>query len=541
MFPLRRCLLAPVLSLCVLQIGASNPTAHFVWRADNGDGTYRNPIIYADYSDPDVVRVGNDYYMTSSSFQCAPGLPILHSKDLVNWRIIGHALPRQQSPRYDLPRNGEGCWAPSLRYHAGQFWIYYGDPDLGIYLVKTSNINGPWQAPVLVKSAKGWIDPCPLWDDDGSMYLVHAWAKSRAGFNAVLSVNRLSSDGTRVLDDGTDVFKGGDRHPTIEGPKFYKRNGYYYIFAPAGGVKPGWQVALRSRNVFGPYEDRVVLHQGSTDVNGPHQGAWIDSPDGTSWFVHFQDRDAYGRIIHLQPMTWRNDWPVMGVDRDGTGNGEPVMKWPKPKGTEKYAAEEPQTTDEFNSPALGLQWQWNANPSSAWYSLTARKGFLRLYATPKPEGAANLWAVPNLLLQKFPAPKFTVTTRIDAAGAKSGDRSGLLIMGSDYAYLAVIRDGNEYRLVKVITKNADHGTAETIEASKLLNSGSLYLRVSVQPEAICQFSYSDDGKIFHTIGDKFSAQPGRWIGARVGLFAQATKEAASKHTGFADFDWLRIE
>jgi beta-xylosidase len=535
MFQLRRLLFALALALCVVQSGASNQ--HFVWRADNGDGTYRNPIIYADYSDPDVIRVGDDYYMTSSSFQCVPGLPILHSKDLVNWRIIGHALAKQPSPRYDLPRNGEGCWAPSLRYHAGQFWIYYGDPDLGIYMVKTSNINGPWETPVLVKSAKGWEDPCPLWDDDGNVYLVHAWAKSRAGFNGVLTVNRLSPDGTRVLDNGTDVFKGGDRHPTIEGPKFYKRNGYYYIFAPAGGVKPGWQVVLRSRNVYGPYEDRIVLHQGSTEVNGPHQGAWIDSPDGASWFVHFQDRDAYGRIIHLQPMTWRNDWPVMGVDRQGDGNGEPVMNWPKPKGAEKYAAEEPQTSDEFNSPQLGLQWQWNANSSDSWYSLRARKGFLRLYALPKPDVVANLWAVPNLLLQKFPGPRFTVTTRVEAALGQSGDRAGLLVMGSDYAYVAVVREGKKYRIVKVVTRNADRGAAEAVDASKDITSGPIYLRVSVQPEAICQFSYSDDGKTFYSIGEKFTAKTGRWIGARVGLFAEAT----SKSGAFADVDWVRVE
>lgn len=255
---------------------------------------YRNPVIFADYSDPDVIRVGADYYLVASSFQCVPGLPILHSRDLVNWTILSYAvnrLPFAADP-------GGGLWAPSIRHHGGYFWIYVGDPDRGIFMTRARNPRGPWEPLTLVKEAKGWIDPCPLWDDDGSMLLVHAWARSRAGFNSVLSVNRMSGDGRRVVDDGQVVFDGRERHPTIEGPKFYKRNGWYYIFAPAGGVKSGWQTVLRSKNALGPYEDKIVLERGL------HQGAWVDD-----WFIHFQDRGAYGRVVHLQPLKWVNDWP----------------------------------------------------------------------------------------------------------------------------------------------------------------------------------------------------------------------------------------
>jgi beta-xylosidase len=298
-----------LLLLALALLSASGAQRRSPWQADNGDGTFRNPILFADYSDPDVIRVGDDFYLISSSFECVPGIPVLHSKDLVNWRIIGHAMPRLPE-RYDQPRHGEGCWAPSLRYHEGKFWVYFGDPDLGVFMTTATDPAGPWEAPVLVKSARGWIDVCPLWDDDGAVYLVHAWARSRAGFNSVLTVNRLSADGRRVIDDGVDVFKEPERHPTIEGPKFYKRNAYYYIFAPAGGVKQGWQVVLRSRSVYGPYEDRIVMRQGNTNINGPHQGGWVETPGGESWFVHFQDRGAYGRITHLQPMIWRDDWPV---------------------------------------------------------------------------------------------------------------------------------------------------------------------------------------------------------------------------------------
>ena len=301
-----------------------------VWVPDNGDGTYKNPIIYADYSDLDVVRVGDDFYMVSSSFNCSPGLPVLGSKDLVNWTIIGHVFQKNPFDIFDSPQHGNGVWAPSIRYHNGEFYVYYGDPDLGIFMAKTKNPAGPWEPLVHVKEAKGLIDPCPFWDDDGQAYLIHAWAKSRAGINSILTINRMSLDGTKILDEGKMVFDGHANHPTIEGPKLYKQNGYYYIFAPAGGVRNGWQTVLRARNIYGPYEDRIVLHQGNTEINGPHQGGWVELKSGESWFIHFQDRDAYGRIIHLQPVKWVDDWPVMGIDNDGDGTGEPVLTYKKP-------------------------------------------------------------------------------------------------------------------------------------------------------------------------------------------------------------------
>jgi beta-xylosidase len=389
----------------------------------------------------------------------------------------------------------------------------------------------------LVAAARGWIDPCPLWDDDGSVYLVHAWAKSRAGFNSVLTVNRLSADGRHLLDQGVNVFEGGQRQPTIEGPKFYKRNGYYYIFAPAGGVHAGWQTVLRSRHVLGPYEDRIVLHQGSTEINGPHQGAWVETPDNESWFIHFQDRGAYGRVTFLEPMVWRDDWPVIGEDRRGEGTGEPVLTWRKPHGPAAAAVEEPQTSDEFNSPQLGLQWQWEANSSDQWWSLVSKPGNLRLYAMPFPGQTTNLWSVPNLLLQKFPAPKFMATTLVDPSHLDPGDKTGLLVMGADYAYLAISREGKTWRLIKAVAHGAGHNAAETVETSVLVKSGPIYLRVSVESEAACQFSYSRDGRTFTPMGGRFVARPELWMGAKAGLFSVAASPA---HT-HADFNWFRIE
>ncbi|HRV56343.1 MAG TPA: glycoside hydrolase 43 family protein, partial [Mangrovimonas sp.] len=276
--------------LCLIELSVTWAQTSQVWVADQGDGTYKNPVLYADYSDPDVVRVGDDFYMTASSFTAVPGLPILHSKDLVNWELINHAVQEiVPIPVFNVPQHGNGIWAPSIRYHHDEFYIYWGDPDFGIYMVKTKNPYGDWEKPVLVMEGKGLIDPCPFWDEDGKAYLVHAYAGSRASVKSILVINKMNPEGTKVLDKGKVVFDGHDAHPTVEGPKFYKRSGYYYIFAPAGGVATGWQLVLRSKNIYGPYEEKVVLEQGSTNINGPHQGAWLDSPNGEDWFVHFQD------------------------------------------------------------------------------------------------------------------------------------------------------------------------------------------------------------------------------------------------------------
>src|SRR5499426_3024307 len=325
---LTRTMVAALAGLIVSSCARVHVTSD-VWSPNVDAATYRNPIVFADYSDPDVVRVGDDFYMTASSFTSFPGLPILHSRDLVNWRIISHALPSFPDSAFDFPQHGNGVWAPSIRYHDNRYHIYWGDPDRGVYVVRARDPRGPWDAPVLVKQARGWIDPAPLWDSEGNAYLVHAFANSRAGIKSVLHVAPLSPDGLHVIGEDRLVFDGRAHHPTIEGPKFYKREGYYYIFAPAGGVPTGWQTVLRSRNVYGPYEDRIVLEQGKTDVNGPHQGAWIETASGEDWFVHFQDRGAYGRIVHLEPMMWRNGWPVIGRDDEGDGRGNPVLSHKK--------------------------------------------------------------------------------------------------------------------------------------------------------------------------------------------------------------------
>ncbi len=512
-----------------------------VWAPDLNNGYYKNPIINADYSDPDVVRVGNDFYMVSSSFEDIPGLPILHSTDLVNWRLIGHALLKQYPVgHFDLPRHGDGVWAPSIRYYNKEFYLYYPDPDFGIYLIKATNAAGPWSKPVLVMEGKGLIDPCPLLDDDGSMYLVHGFAGSRAGIKSIIALNQLNKNGDKVLDEGVIVYDGHEIDPTIEGPKFYKRNGYYYIFAPAGGVSTGWQVVLRSKKVYGPYERKVVMDQGKSSVNGPHQGAWVNTSLGEDWFIHFQDKDAYGRVVHLQPMTWKNNWPVIGSDVDGDGKGEPVYQHRKPKSNIASVIENPVESDEFKSNVLGLQWQWMANNKAHWNYLHPAKGVLRLYSAQVPEGAKNLWDIPNVLSQKFPADEFTATTKLEfKPNIKiDGEKAGLAVMGLSYANIGIIHKKDGDYLYYGVCKNADKGELENMKLVTKLESSSVYLRVTVAKDAICRFSYSTDGLIFKLVGDEFKATPGKWKGAKLGLFC--TRSTQINDSGYADFDWFRV-
>lgn len=516
----------------------SDATYSKVWVADNGNGTYKNPILHADYSDPDVIRVGEDYYMTASSFNCIPGLPILHSKDMVNWELVNYALPKQPPfDVFDKPQHGNGVWAPCIRYHKDEFYIYYPDPDFGIYMIKTKNPKDQWSEPILVKGGKGLIDPTPLWDDDGKAYLAYAFAGSRAGIKSLLVIATMNAEGTKTNDDEVMIIDGHEEESTIEGPKFYKRNGYYYIFAPAGGVATGWQTVLRSKNIYGPYEKKKVLHQGNTAINGPHQGAWVTTQTGEDWFFHFQDKGAYGRIVHLQPMAWKNGWPVIGNDADGDGIGEPVSTFKKPNVVQSYPIMTPPDSDEFNQPKLGLQWQWHANPQVYWGFPTSM-GHYTMYCRPKPENAINLFDVPNLLLQKFPSEAFTATAKMTFNARFDGEETGLLVMGLNYSYLRVIHQNGQLFLSQVTCKDADKNGKEVAGQLVGINKSTFYLQVSVSKGGICNFSFSKDGKIFKPIGTEFKAREGKWIGAKIGFLA--LREGIINDAGSVDIDWIRF-
>lgn len=540
------------LSVCSLFHPAMAQYRSEVWVSDEGNGMYRNPVLHADYSDPDVCAVGEDYFLTASSFNCTPGLPILHSKDLVNWKIVNYALKKVEPVEYyNEPRHGKGVWAPSIRFHGGMYYIYWGDPDFGIFMVKTRDPYGEWDAPVLVKAGKGMIDPCPLWDDDGRVYLAHAWAGSRAKFNSVLTVCEMNKEGTAVISDPVLVFDGNDGvNHTIEGAKFYKRNGFYYLFAPAGGVVSGWQLVMRSKDVYGPYEARIVMAQGKTDINGPHQGGWVDTPAGESWFLHFQDKGAYGRVLHLNLMKWVNDWPVIGVDKDGDGCGDPVSRYRKPKTGKTYPIETPVESDEFDTRKLGLQWEWHANYQDV-FGFTTNMGYVRIYGHELSPHFKNFWEVPNLLMQKFPAEEFTATAKLKVSAKDDGQLSGLIIMGWDYSWIGVEKQGEKFLLKQAVCKDAEQDNLEQVstltvlEPSRKFEAGlfpnyerEIYIRVHVGKGAYCRFSYSLDGKKFTEAGTLFKARQGKWIGAKVGMFSVTPH---GKERGWVDVDWFRVE
>jgi len=515
-----------------------------VWSPDNGDGTYINPVINADYSDPDVCVVGEDYYMTASSFQCSPGLPILHSKDLVNWEIIGHAVERlEPADVFDKPAHGMGVWAPSIRFHNGEFYIYWGDPDYGVFMVKTKDPAGKWEKPVCVIPGKGIIDTTPLWDDDGKCYLVNGWANSRSRFASVLTVRELSPDGTKAIGNPVIVFDGnGTENRTCEGPKFYKRDGWYWIFCPAGGVPTGFQLAMRSKNPYGPYEHKIVLAQGKTTVNGPHQGAWVHTAFNEDWFLHFQDKEAYGRVVHLQPVDWSSGWPVMGK------KGEPVLKYQKPKSHSNVIVN-PAESDEFNVPALGKQWQWQANYDDK-FGMPTTLGVMRVYTYKMNAGENNLWQVPNMLLQKTPADSFTATAKIRMTSKDQDQLGGIIMMGLDYSALVVKRVGDDFQLLRLVCKSADKGKAQQEELITTLKPTlrdkidyqpaiheDIYLRMAVN-DSKCRFYYSTNGKTFKEAGEPFAMREGKWIGAKIGIVAAESKSDSNR--GWVDADWFRV-
>jgi len=498
----------------------------FPWQPDDGRGGYANPILFADYSDPDVIRVGDDFWMTASSFNCTPALPILHSRDLVNWSLVGHAVKNLPDPSYSQVRAGCGVWAPAIRFHAGRYWIFFPMPDEGIYVVTAPDPRGPWTEPHLLQAGIGLIDPCPLWDDDGRAYLIFAYADSRTGVKHKLDVREMDPAARHLIGPPHTIFNDPVNHPTAEGPKFYKRGGWYYVFAPAGGVATGWQLALRSRHVLGPYEHRIVLAQGNTPINGPHQGALVHTPVGENWFIHFQELLPYGRIVHLQPVTWTDGWPLIGRRSGQTHIGEPVQTDRKPVVlTDPPCA--PASSDRFDSAdatsgELAKQWQWHANHQLEWSSLTARPGWLRLRAMPVHP--TDLSLTPHLLLQKFPAASFQLQTRIQLATPDTG--GGIVVIGLDSAALLLHRraNGNEVSL--------HIGDQKSSLAS--VTTDSIDLRVTVQNGGKCSFACRTEADWIQS-PQIFQAKEGKWIGAKIGLLA-----AAESSGRFADFQYFQF-
>jgi beta-xylosidase len=483
---------------------------------------YHNPILFADYSDPDVIRDGANYYLVASSFHFVPGIPILQSNDLVHWTIMGHVVQRMtMDPRYSMiggNRYGKGVWAPAIRKHRGLYYVYFPTPTEGIFVSTAAKITGPWSAPAVVMAQAGLEDPCPFWDDDGNAYLIHS--KTGAG---PLILHRMSADGKRVLDAGKVIVEDPEHLPTLEGPKLYKRHGYYYIFAPFGGVGAGAQAVLRSRYIYGPYEHRVVLAQGSTSINGPHQGAYVETPDGQGWFVHFQSDGAHGRIVHLEPVRWRDDWPIVGDDPDGASTGQPTPSGPIPEHSDAESDQHPQTSDDFDEAKLGPQWEWNHNPDDAHWSLSARPGFLRLI----PMQSDGLLSARNTLTQCMQDNSFEFTVRVDVRKSESGVHAGLAMFEKSASGLEIVQSGADRRL--------DFFHLPEVTQGPVIAQPVIQLRVDVNGDE-ARYSYSlDDGATFQPLGADSQIRFSWWKGSRPALFSYTT---SAGDPGAIDFDWV---
>jgi len=479
--------------------GAVEPARILSW-GDQGDGTYRNPILDADYSDPDVIRVGDDFYLVASDFHFV-GVQVLHSRDLVNWRIVGQAFHRlAMHPRYDeMAGYAQGTWAPALRYHDGEFLLYVCTPHDGLFRWRARNPAGPWSDAVTVKAVDGWEDPCPFWDDDGSAWLVH----SRVGAGPLI-LHRLSTDGTQLLDDGVEIYRG----PVAEGPKLFKRHGWYYISLPEGGVNKGGQTVLRAKDLHGPYERRVVLPDGS-----PHQGGLVELAGGETWFIGFKSTGWLGRVCHLLPVHWgADDWPVFG------DNGRAVDRWQKPGIGRTYPVARPQAGDGFDGAALSPQWQWNHNPVDTAWSLTARPGWLRLQAQP----ADSLATARNTLTQKLWDQTGTVDVKLDVRGMADGQRAGFaFICGREFGWIGVVQAGKTRRVAWLGGDGPE------------VPGGDVWLRGTYEGD-VARLWFSLDGAKFADTGVNVPLKFGQWKGARLGVFCYGG-------AGRADVDYVRYD
>ena len=489
---------------------------------------YTNPVILSDYSDPDVIRVGDDFYMVASSFNHVPGVPVLHSKNLVEWELINYVLDEIPFPRFNEVCHGHGAWAPSIRYHNGKFYCLIPFPDEGIFVSEADDPYGKWSLLRPLLLGKGYEDPCPMWKD-GKCYVVFAFVKSRIGFNSKLAVFETDEELKTPATSYKDIYDGHDISPKIEGPKFNVHGKYIYILAPAGGVKTGWQVALRSESVYGPYQTKIIMMACENGVNGPHQGALIDLDDkGEKWaFMHFQDMGPYGRVVHLQPAVWENDWPLVGAYSGGNLPGSPVLQGEYPVDLATDYKINP--SDEFDGAKLSLVWQTPANRNENWYSL---KRGLRLNCAYY--GGNCLANVPQLFMQKVLYYNFSAKSKCKLNLVNDGDEAGFVVFGQEYAYVCVVRrDGRNYLEIR---KGAIDGERdETLARSQPYDEPYVTFQMSAkheEPQKLA-FKFSFGGSAFT---HKFYATPGVWTGAKIGVYARSATESK----GSATFKFFRV-
>jgi beta-xylosidase len=497
---------------------------------DQGDGTYANPILPGDFSDPDVIRVGIDYYLITSTFQYSPGMAIMGSKDLVNWRYIGHCIPdlTQIGPELNwnrMNRYNRGVYAGALRWHDGKFWVFTTTMDEGVFMTTATNPAGLWGPLVKLSGGagwndKGWDDPCPLWDDDGQAYLVI----SKPGDKWWTHLFKMSADG-RSIDPASDSVV--DDYRGSEGNKIYKINGLYYVFHnQIDGPNNRTGVFMRAKTLRGPWEKKLFLYgDGPKHEREPNQGGLVQTPGGSWWFITQQGQGGCfdGRPSSLLPVKWEDGWPVVDKPTEKS-----TMVWRHRKPVDGFPVAFPQSSDEFSSSELGPQWEWNFQPRADRWSLTERPGFLRLKAFP-PTQKGNFFKAGNTLTQRVIGYEGgEVTAKIDPSGMADGQVAGLVLFWKEYAILGAVQRGGVRRVELNVNGVLADGPVLPPDGS------ALWLRAEISDQAACTFVYSLDGRSFTPIGGSFPLGWNNYRGSRVGLCCYNDDAEA----GVLDVDWF---
>ncbi len=474
---------------------------------------YTNPIIHEDYSDPDVIRVNNDFYMIASSFNFLPGIPILHSKNLVSWSLIGYAIDKL-TDKFNLVCHGEGIWAPSIRYHNEMFYIVFPMPDEGIFEIHSKSIYGPWSEMNCLIKGKGYEDPCPIWVEDKA-YLVFSFVKSRIGFNSLLAVIEVDKDLKSTIGDYKIVYDGHNDNPTIEGPKFYYINDYFYILAPAGSVKSGWQVALRSKNIFGPYESKIVLYQGDSLINGPHQGGLVSINDANDkyYFIHFQDKRAYGRILHLQPVTWSNSWPICGKIDDLLLPGTPVTSENYP--IDILDEKQLMISDDFKDNKLSYMWQ---HPSNKDDFFKVENGLI--FELKNTDFKDEINKIPYALLTKVSGLNFSLDMNFDLDKMNELNHFGFIVYGTIYKTIEFLKKDDAF-FIRII--EGEFGCKDKVILEDKINDTKINIT--------CEFNNKDLYDLIYSIKvnnktylDNQKAYPGKWVGTKLGFYGYSEND-----------------
>ena len=508
--------------------------------SDNGDGTFTNPVLWVDVPDPDVIRVGDDFYMVNTTMHMMPGAAIMRSKDLVNWEIVSYVYDKlTDKPNYDLKDGtvyGRGQWATSLRYHDGKFYVYFSPNDTPYkgYVYSTDNPEKGW---TLVARTPHFHDASLLFDDDGKVYVFYGTGQ----------LTELKPDLTGVMPGGLDMripVREMGENGLLEGSRAIKYNGKYYLLMiswPKGGNRR--QVCYRADNITGPYEKKVILEDNFAGFPYVGQGCIVDGKNGDWYGAIFQDRGGVGRVLTLMPCRWIDGWPMLG---DENGKVPEIMRKPV-QGCEPSQIV---VSDDFNHKDMLLNWQWNHNPVDGAWSLTERPGYLRL-KTSRVVG--NIFLAPNTLTQRMEGPRCTATVLLDVAHMKDGDVAGFSAFNSDAGLLSVkMVEGKKYlvftnevvklrREDKAVTKAG----AVTTEGLMELPQDKVYLRIDADfrlHQDIARFYYSFDNEEWKRIGSDFKMNfdfSRLFVGTRFAIYNYATKEAG----GYVDvdsFDYRRI-